>query len=345
MTSALDVPAYTEAQEQKELIRLHLNEHALTPLPSVARAIDAAARQAHQYPDFFPDALAGAIARWCRVPEEQVVVGNGSVGVALQLLHAVQRPGGRLVYAWRNFDAYPLLARMTKATPVPTPLKPGGHQDLAALHDALSPDTTAVILCNPHNPTGTLIDPEALADFLDSVPLHITVLLDEAYIEFAGPGRADSLEMLPRHPNLVVLRTFSKAYGLAGMRIGYAIAHPALAQAARAQQLPFGITKEATAAVHASLAATADLRSRIHTITRTRDKLYGALIEQGWNIPYSHANFLWLDHPKTAELAHLRLHQAGFHTRLYRSEGLRVTVPAAAQVPRIVEALGTVSPD
>jgi histidinol-phosphate aminotransferase len=339
-------PARTHhaSEQQQAIVRLHLNEHPLPPLPSVARAIGEALVCAHQYPDFHPEVLVATLARWCGVPDDHVVVGNGSVGVALQFLHAVMRPGSRLAYAWRNFDAYPLLAQMTHAEPVHVPLRPDGQQDLTALLNAIDPQTRAVVLCNPHNPTGTLIDAPALADFLARVPPHVIILLDEAYIEFAGPDRPDSLLLLPQHPNLVVLRTFSKAYGLAGLRIGYALTHPRLAQAARTHQLPFGITTAATAGVNASLRAQPELLARIRKITDTRDRLREALVQRGWTIPHSHANFLWLDDRSTTQIAHRRLHQAGFHARAYPGEGLRLTVPDAVTVPALLDALSFGTP-
>ncbi|MER5347679.1 aminotransferase class I/II-fold pyridoxal phosphate-dependent enzyme [Streptomyces mirabilis] len=331
----------TEQHKRQAFARLHLNEHPLPPLPSVAHAISEALACAQQYPDFHPDALATTLARWCDLPDDQVVVGNGSVGVALQFLHAALSPGSQLAYGWPNFDAYPLLAEMTHAEPVSVPLRFGGHQDLTAFLKAIGPQTRAVVVCNPHNPTGTLVDAPALAEFLARVPPHVLVLLDEAYIEFAGPERPDSLMLLPQHPNMVILRTFSKAYGLAGLRIGYGLAHRDLAQAARRHQLPFGITAAATAAVHASLQVHSELLARIRTITHTRDSLREALIQQGWTIPHSHANFLWLEDPGTIENTHRRLRRASFHARAYPGEGLRLTVPDTDTVPSLLDALSS----
>jgi histidinol-phosphate aminotransferase len=324
--------------------RLHLNEHPLPPLPSVTAAITDALTRAHQYPAFHPEALAATLAQWCGVHQDQVIVGNGSVGVALQLLRAVQRPGHQLVYAWRNFDAYPLLAQMTQAEPVPVPLRPGGHQDLSRLLAATTLRTSAVILCNPHNPTGTLLRAADLEDFLTHLPTRTLLILDEAYTEFASDHAPPTTALLARHPNLVLLRTFSKAYGLAGLRIGYGLAHPDTTGAARVHQLPFGITAAASAAVHASLQAQRELHTRIHTITRTRDQLHQALLTRGWSIPRSYANFLWLDQPHTCHSAHQALENAGIHTRLYPGEGLRLTVPDPQTVPAVLHALSSTHP-
>lgn len=335
-------PAHPNPSDQ--LIRLHLNEHPLPPLPSVAQAISEAMTSAHQYPELHPESLTATLAHWCGVPDDHVVVGNGSVGVALQFLHAAKRPGGQLIYAWRNFDAYPLLAHMTDTEPVPVPLKSCGQQDLAAILNSISTQTTAIIICNPHNPTGTLIDDASLAWFLTKVPPRVLILLDQAYIEFAGAHGSTSLDLLRQHPNLVVLRTFSKAYGLAGLRVGYALANPDLAKAARIHQLPFGITSAASAGVHASLRAQTELESRITAITKTRDHLYRTLVQLNWIIPRSHANFLWLDIPVNADTAHKHLQEAHVHTRLYPGEGVRLTVPHSSIAGDILDALGQITP-
>ncbi|MER5885381.1 aminotransferase class I/II-fold pyridoxal phosphate-dependent enzyme [Streptomyces sp. NPDC001941] len=323
-------------------VPLHLNEFPLPPLPSVARAIAEAGARAHRYPDFHPDSLAAVLAHWCGVPADRMVVGNGAVGVALQFLRAAMPPGGRLAYGWRNFDAYPMVAHMVGAEAVPVPLLPGGHQDLDALADAAVAGAGALVLCNPHNPTGTLVEDAAVADFLERVPASTLVLLDEAYAEFADrPGRADPFALVDRHPNVVVLRTFSKAYGLAGMRVGYGVGSSGLVAGARVHQLPYGISEQATAAVHASLRAEPELRTRIRTLTRTRDELAAELVAAGWRVPRSHANFLWLDHPEAAEDAHRRLAAARVRARVYPGEGLRLAVPQRSDVQTVVAALGS----
>ncbi|MFF7353966.1 histidinol-phosphate transaminase [Streptomyces filipinensis] len=309
------------------LHRLALNESPYPPLPSVREAMQRAVAQAHRYPQFHPDDLTERIAAWCRVPCERVAVGSGSVGVALQLLQAVVRPGDAVVHAWRTFDAYPLLAAMAGARSLPVPLSPEGHQDLGALLAALGHRTRVVVLCNPHNPTGSLVTAGALSAFLSQVPRHVTVLLDEAYVEFArGTDLPDTPALLDAHPNLLVLRTFSKAYGLAALRVGYGLGAPGLVERIRRHQLPFGINAVATAAVKASLRAESELRLRVDTVVAERERLRCELVSLGWRVRPGHANSVWLAAPDPVDEGAAALTDAGVQARHYPGEGLRLTV-------------------
>ncbi|MFE2101502.1 histidinol-phosphate transaminase [Streptomyces sp. PTD9-10] len=309
------------------LHRLALNESPYPPLPPVREAMQRAVAEAHRYPQFHPDDLTERIAAWCRVPSDRVAVGSGSVGVALQLLQAVVRPGDTMAYAWRTFDAYPVLAAMAGAQPVPVPLSPDGHQDLDALLAALDHRTRVVVLCNPHNPTGSLVTAGALSAFLRRVPRRVTVLLDEAYVEFArGADLPDTSALLDAHPNLLVLRTFSKAYGLAALRVGYGLGAPDLVERVRRQQLPFGINAVATAAVKASLRAESELRLRVDTVVAERERLRRALVSLGWCVRPGHANSVWLAAPDPVDEGAAALTGAGVQARHYPGEGLRLTV-------------------
>lgn len=309
------------------LHRLALNESPYPPLPSVREAMQRAVAQAHRYPPFHPDDLTEQIAAWCRVTSDRVAVGSGSVGVALQLLRAVVQPGDTVAYAWRTFDAYPLLAAMVGAQPVPIPLSPDGHQDLDALLAALDQRTRVVVLCNPHNPTGSLVTADALSVFLRQVPRRVTVLLDEAYVEFARDTRLpDTSALLDAHPNLLVLRTFSKAYGLAALRVGYGLGAPDLVERIRRQQLPFGINTVATAAVKASLQAESELRLRVDTVVAERERLRRELMSLGWHVRPGHANSVWLAAPDQIDEAAAALTDAGVQARHYPGEGLRLTI-------------------
>ncbi|UXY31958.1 histidinol-phosphate transaminase [Streptomyces sp. HUAS TT20] len=309
------------------LHRLALNESPYPPLPSVREAMQRAVAQAHRYPQFHPEDLTEQIAAWCQVAPDRVAVGSGSVGVALQLLQAVVRHGDTMVYGWRTFDAYPMLATMAGAHPVAVPLSPDGHQDLDAMLTALDHRTRVVVLCNPHNPTGSLVTADALSAFLRQVPPHVTVLLDEAYVEFARhtalPG---TTALLATHPNLLVLRTFSKAYGLAALRVGYGLGSPDLVERIRGQQLPFGINAVATAAVEASLRAESELRLRVDTVVAERERLRHELLGLGWRIHPSHGNSLWLAAPDPIDEGAAALTEAGVQARHYPGEGLRLTI-------------------
>ncbi|ARP68596.1 aminotransferase [Streptomyces pluripotens] len=309
------------------LHQLALNESPYPPLPSVREAMHRAVAQAHRYPQFHPDDLTERIASWCQVTPDRVAVGSGSVGVALQLLHAVVQPGDAVVYAWRTFDAYPLLAAMARAHPVPVPLSPDGHQDLSALLAALDHRTRVVVLCNPHNPTGSLITADALSAFLRHVPRHVTVLLDEAYMEFArDPDLPDTLALLDAYPNLLVLRTFSKAYGLAALRVGYGLGACDLVEQIRRQQLPFGINAVATAAVKASLRAGSELRLRVDSVVAERERLRRELLSLGWRVRPSQTNSVWLAAPDPVDEGSVALTDAGVQARHYPGEGIRLTV-------------------
>ncbi|MGW7268231.1 histidinol-phosphate transaminase [Streptomyces sp. NPDC054842] len=309
------------------LHRLSLNESPHPPLPSVREAMREAVADAHRYPQFHPDDLTERIAAWCGVPAAHVAVGSGSVGVALQLLHAVVERGDSMVYAWRTFDAYPLLASMAGARPVAVPLTPDGHQDVRALLTAIDHRTRVVVLCNPHNPTGSLITSVDLLAFLRRVPEHVTVLLDEAYVEFArDPRLPDSIALLDAHPGLLVLRTFSKAYGLAALRVGYGLGSPALVARVRHQQLPFGINAVASAAVKASLQAGDELQQRVESVVAERERLRRHLADLGWHLPPSHTNSLWLAAPDPVDDGAAALAAAGIQARHYPDEGIRLTV-------------------
>ncbi|MFJ3335039.1 histidinol-phosphate transaminase [Streptomyces sp. NPDC086766] len=325
------------------LHRLALNESPYPPLPSVREAMGRAVAQAHRYPQFHPDDLTERIAAWCRVAPDRVAVGSGSVGVALQSLQAVVRPGDTVVYAWRTFDAYPLLAAMVGARPVPVPLSPDGHQDLSALLAALDHRARVVVLCNPHNPTGSLVTAGALSAFLRQVPRHVTVLLDEAYVEFArDTALPDSLALLDAHPNLLVLRTFSKAYGLAALRVGYGLGSRDLVARIRRQQLPFGINAVASAAVEASLRAEGELRRRVDTVVAERERLRRELVSLGWRVRPGHANCVWLAAPDPVDEGAAALTGAGVQARHYPGEGLRLTVGDRKANDTVLTALGGV---
>ena len=307
--------------------RLCLNESPFGPLPAVAAALSHSITQINRYPDFYPDRLADLIADRLGISANRVAVGSGSVGVALQLFEAVTEPGDGIVYSWRNFDAYPLLARMVRARTTEVPLCPDGRQDLAAMADAVDPAAKMVVLCNPHNPTGTLITRQDLTAFLDQIPRNVIVVLDEAYIEFArGPDVPDGLDLIAGYPNLLVLRTFSKAHGLAALRVGYGLADPSLIAKIRSRQLPFGVNSLAFSAVEASLDATAELRQRVDMVLAERDRLAGLLQLAGLHVLPSHANFLWLAEPDIVQLHQAVLTQVGVLARCYPAEGTRLTI-------------------
>src|SRR6516225_683123 len=253
------VPATAGGQAHK----LSSNESPYGPLPSVAEVIAEAGRGVNRYPDNGAGALTASVARRFSVPAEHIAVGCGSVGVLKQLIEAVSDPGAEVMYAWRSFEAYPPLSDLAGATSVRVPLREETH-DLEAMAAAITPRTRLILVCNPNNPTGTVVGGQRLTAFLDQVPGDCLVVLDEAYREYIRDEAVpDGLDLYRDRPNVAVLRTFSKAYGLAGLRTGFMIAHEPVAAAARATMLPFTVNRLAQAAAIASLAAEAELLERV----------------------------------------------------------------------------------
>lgn len=308
---------------------LALSENPFTPLPSVLDAVNQALLQANRYPEFLPRRLPALIAEHLRVDVDQVVVGSGATGVAMQIMQALAAPGERIVFASPTFDGYPIMAGMVGLNAAPVPLDPDGGQDLDGLLRAVDARTVLVVVCRPHNPTGTVTSADALEAFLRCVPQRVTVLLDEACAEFLDDADAiDASALIARHPNVLVVRTFSKAYGLAGLRIGYAFGARDLIRRVQRLQLPFGMSAAATAAVGASYAAANELTERIQRITTERELLRNRLRRCGLRVPRSFANFLYLSGTDVAG----RLNRAGINVKAYPDGSARIAVgdPAAS---------------
>jgi histidinol-phosphate aminotransferase len=275
-------------------LALSLNESPLPPLPAVRSALVDSIGAANRYPEFLPERLRSLIARHIGVDDNQVILGAGSTGVALQILHAVTQPGDRIVLTGPTFDGFPIMAQMTRLQQVTVPLDGHGHQDLGAIAEACC-DARVVVLCRPHNPTGTIEAAEDIEKFLLRVPSDTVVLLDEAYVEFVAPEyRLDAVEVVRRFPNVVVLRTFSKAYGLAGLRIGYGFGAPELVDQLWSMQLPFGISITSSVAVAASYGAEVQLQQRVRRIVDERRILTRRLRSMGLYTTDGHANFVYL---------------------------------------------------
>ena len=306
--------------------KLSSNESPYGPLPSVAEAITEAGRSVHRYPDNLAAELTAAVADRFQVPEEHVAFGPGSVGVLKQLMEAVSGPGSEVVYAWRSFEAYPPLADLAGATSVRVPLQDETH-DLDAMAKAITPGTRMILVCNPNNPTGTTVGGRALTRFLDAVPGDCLVVLDEAYREYIrDPEVTDGLDLYRDRPNVAVLRTFSKAYGLAGLRAGFLIGHPPVAAAVRKTMLTFSVNSLAQTAAIASLKAEAELMDRVETVVRERDRVRAALLADGWTVPPTEANFVWLRlGGQTAAFA-AACDAAGISVRPFDGEGARVSI-------------------
>ncbi|MGH3560899.1 MAG: pyridoxal phosphate-dependent aminotransferase, partial [Mycobacterium sp.] len=314
------------------------NENPFPPLPAVRSALIRSIDAANRSPEFLPEHLRTLIAGQIGVRDQQVVLGAGATGVAMQILHALTRPGDRIMLGYPTFDGYPIIAQMAGLTSVYAPLDEHGHHDLAVMAEGAA-RARVVVLCRPHNPTGTL---EPIADverFLRRVPEDTVVLLDEAYIEFVAPQhRIDGPDLVRRFPNVVVLRTFSKAYGLAGLRIGYGFGSPELASALWKMQLPFGMDITSAVAVAASYDAEAQLRRRVLGITGERAYLCRRLRAMGVYTTDSHANFVYL--PPRGRLWREVFGDAGLRVRCYPDGGARITVGSRASTRAVLAAVG-----
>ncbi|WP_199564897.1 histidinol-phosphate transaminase [Spongiactinospora rosea] len=306
--------------------KLSSNESPYGPLPSVVEAVAAAARDMQLYPDPAATDLTRAIAERYDVPAEHVGLGPGSVTLAQQLLATVCDPGAEVLYAWRSFEAYPLLADLAGMTSVRVPLAAGTH-DLDAMAAAITPRTRLIFVCNPNNPTGTVVRREELVRFLDRVPGEVLVILDEAYREYVRDADVpDGLTLYRDRPNVAVLRTFSKAYGLAGLRLGYLIGQEPVAAAVRKVMMPFAINHLAQVAGIASLAAEDELLERVELVVKERTRVREALLGQGWDVPATEANFVWLALGEDTAAFAETCAAEGLAVRPFHPEGARVSI-------------------
>ncbi len=334
------VPSYVPgrpapAGEGPPAYKISSNENPYPPLPSVLEVVAQAAGRMNRYPDMAAGELVQAIADYTGVTPDQVAVGTGSVGVLGQILAATCGEGDEVVHAWRSFEAYPILVQLAGATGVPVPLGPGGRHDLDAMAAAVTDRTRLILVCTPNNPTGPAVYADELERFLDAVPSDVLVVIDEAYVEFVRDDRVpDALAVQRARPNVAVLRTFSKAYGLAGLRVGYAIASPEVAGALRKTAVPFGVSIIAQDAAVASLAAHAELEERVEALVKEREQVVAGLRAQGWDIPDTEANFVWLElGERTVEFAQVA-EAAGLVVRPFAGSGARCTVaePESAEL-------------
>lgn len=340
--------AQAEAEHNlAEAIKLASNENANDPLPSVAKAVSEAALGMNRYPDHRCMEVREALADRHRVGLDEVTVGSGSVGVLQQLFAAYVDPGDEVVYPWRSFEVHPVFCAVSAAQAVTVPLVDHAF-DLDAVAAAVTDRTKIVVLSTPNNPTGTVCTTAELTALLAAVPDDVIVVIDEAYREFVtDPDVADPIEaIVPSHPNALVLRTFSKAYGLANLRVGYGIGHPDVIGALDKVALPFIVSGIAQVAALASLApqASAELDERVQGILAERDRVSAALASLGWPVVPSQANFVYLPVGDGAMDLFVRLEKQGLVTRPFEGEGVRISLGTPLQNDRLLEALGAFEP-
>lgn len=346
------LPAYAagkppQAAEGLTPYKLSSNENPLGPVPEVAQAM-AAVDTLHRYPHPNAENLRAGLAKLLDVPVEDIVAGTGSLGALTQIINAFAGSNSdgsqdEVIYAWRSFEAYPIVVRTAGAKDVTVPVLEDGRHDLEAMLAAITEKTKVLMLCTPNNPTGPSMSTEQVEDFLARVPEDVVVAIDEAYREFHDPATVlGTAGIFRRHGNVVLLRTFSKLQGLAGLRIGYAVAHPRLARALGQVTVPFGAGAPAQAAALASLApeAAEELERRAEQIRSERSRVMAGLREQGWELPAGQGNFVYFPlgerSGEFAEFADAR----GLVLRAYGTDGVRATIAEEEANDRLLAIAG-----
>lgn len=341
--AALDaMPSYKPGAipQTDDVAKLSSNENPCEPLPSVVRAITGELAGINRYPSMAVPELRALLAERYDVDPLCLSFGAGSVEVLNQLIAATSGEGDEVIFAWRSFEAYPIVTVANGATPVQVPLLSDERHDLEAMAAAVTDRTRLILLCNPNNPTGATMSTAEVDAFLARVPSDILVVIDEAYVHFnRRPDSADGIDFFRRYDNVAVLHTFSKAYGLAGLRIGYAIAPLEVAENLRKVSVSFAVTALAQRAAVASLAAEAELDARVDELVVERERTVGALRAAGWSVPESEGNFFWLRTGTDTDAVNARLVEAGILVRAFAGEGIRVSIGSPEHNDRVIRVL------
>lgn len=318
------------APAQAAAYQLSNNETPYPPTPAVLAAIAEAAARVNRYPDLAAARLTAEISRVNAVPEDRIALGAGSGALLQTLFQAVAEPGAEALFAWRSFEIYPLFAELAGVRDVRVPLLDEVH-DVSAMIERISERTRLVIVCQPNNPTGTALSEAEVERLLAHVPSNCLVALDEAYFEYVrDPRAADGFRLQRRWPNLVALRTFSKAYGLAGLRVGYLAGDPSVVGRLRKLCPPFSISSLAQAAAVAALGVRDQLTERVERIVAERGRVREALLAQGWRVPPSEANFLWIGLGAATDAFVRRCAERQIAVRGFSGEGVRVSLGTPA---------------
>jgi histidinol-phosphate aminotransferase len=343
------IPTYPVADGYalpEDVALLASNESPDPPLPAVIEAITRVLGGLNRYPDPSNARLRRALSDRYEVPTERIAIGNGSCDILLAAGDALLEPGAEIVYAWPSFSVYPHLAAASGATAVQVPLDAHDRHDLEAMASEITVATRLVLVCNPNNPTSTALPLAQIAAFLEHVPRHVCVIVDEAYCEFNTLDDPDaSLDLLDAHHNLVLLRTFSKVYGLCGLRVGFALCgSPDFVRAVNQVRQPFFCNAAAQAAAIEALKHQDAVATRVERTVIARVEMESGLADLGVEVAESQANFCWL-HQDVEEPAVVKglaergvLVRAG--TALGRTGALRVTYGTPAHNARFLAALG-----
>jgi histidinol-phosphate aminotransferase len=333
------LPAYVPGRKVPGAVVLASNESPYGLLPSVAGVLADHAAGVSRYPDMGATRLVEAIAAHHGVEPDHVAVGAGSVEVCGQLAGAAVEGGDDVIFGWRAFEAYPIITAVVGGAAVRVPLTPDHVHDIDAMVAAVTDRTRLVFLCNPNNPTGTAVGETDLRRFVDDVPEHVLVVIDEAYREYVDPSAVpDAFELFRDRPNVAVTRTFSKAYALAGLRVGYCLAAPDVAAAVRKCQVPFSVTALAQEAAIAALGEAAEVTRRAKLTIAERERVRAALLDAGYDVPPSQANFVWLPLGDRATAFAETCLTGGVVVRPFLGEGVRVTIGTEAENDRFLVA-------
>jgi histidinol-phosphate aminotransferase len=326
-----------------DIVKLASNESPDGPFPGVIEAASKALAMSNRYPDNDHLELTAALSQWLDVPAENLWLGNGSVGLLGHIALAAGGPGTSAVYAWPSFVMYRIASRWAMSDVVEIPLDDAHVHDLGAMADAIGEDTTVVYLCNPNNPTGTIVSSDEMSAFIESVDESVLVVIDEAYHEFVtDDSHASAIPHAIRRPNVIVLRTFSKIFALAAHRVGYGVARPETITELRKAQAPFSVTQIAQVAASASLNDRSELQRRVEANQKARHQLMGVLAERSLPHSESHANFVYFELDLAANDASARFTEKGVIVRPMSGGWLRVTIGSEPENRRFVEALDEV---
>jgi histidinol-phosphate aminotransferase len=348
------LPAYKPGKDAKQAeidhgvtdaVKLASNENPEPPIDPVAVAVQSAINGVNRYADHRAVALRSRIADWVGVDEAMVTVGNGSVGILQQIFLTYVDPDDEVVFGWRSFEVYPIFTQLAGGTAVRVPLASDLSYDIDGILEAITERTKLVMLATPNNPTGTIITPEDLARIAEKAGSGTIVVVDEAYREFVGDTTADPVhDLIGRFPNVMVTRTLSKAHGLAGLRVGYAVAHPTVIADFDKCALPFAVNALAQAAAIAAIDNIDMIEHRAHQIVAERNRVEAGLRDFGWWLPEHRANFVYLDSGERTDEITLHLERAGLVVRPFVGEGIRVTIGSTTENDRFLAAMESVEP-
>jgi histidinol-phosphate aminotransferase len=319
-----------------DAIKLASNENPYDTVPSVVAAIGRAASGVNRYGDHRASELRAAVGGWLGVDEGRITIGCGSVGLLQQLCLTYIDPGDEVVYPWLSFEAYPVNVQMMGGVPVTVPLV-DNRFDMEAVVAAVTDRTKMIMLATPNNPTGTATHTSEIKEVLESIPDDVIVLVDEAYREFMTGDFGDPVvDLVPHHRNVVVTRTFSKAYGLAGLRSGYAVTDPEIVAELDKVLLAFTVNSLAQAGALAALGAMDEIQPKIDALLVERARVVNKLTTAGWSLPDAQGNFVYIPAGESTDQISLELERRGVVVRPFSGDGIRVTIGTPGENDRFL---------